>query len=196
MAVATRATINVDCFRGLMLTSIPKQITWYLQQDKHEEFEMRLSTKGRYAVTAMLDLALNGTDGPVTLAEISENQGISLSYLEQLFAALRSKGLVRGVRGPGGGYYLGRESDEISIADIICAVDEWVEFTRCKGRQNCQDGQRCLTHSLWDDLSQQIFVFLTDITLADLVERGLERENQRREKKAASQVVGLKDQAA
>jgi len=103
---------------------------------------MRLSTKGRYAVTAMLDLALNGTDGPVTLADISENQGISLSYLEQLFAALRNRGLVRGVRGPGGGYYLGRESDEISIADIICAVDEWVEFTRCKGKQNCHDGQR------------------------------------------------------
>ena len=157
---------------------------------------MRLSTKGRYAVTAMLDLALNGTDGPVTLADISENQGISLSYLEQLFAALRGKGLVRGVRGPGGGYYLGRESDEISIADIICAVDEWVEFTRCKGRQNCQDGQRCLTHSLWDDLSQQIFVFLSDITLRDLVERGEVREAARREKKAASQVVGLKEQAA
>ena len=157
---------------------------------------MRLSTKGRYAVTAMLDLALNGTQGPVTLADISENQGISLSYLEQLFAALRSKGLVRGVRGPGGGYYLGRESDEISIADIICAVDEWVEFTRCKGRQNCQDGQRCLTHSLWDDLSQQIFIFLTDITLDDLVKRGEVREAMRLEKKSAAQVVGLKNQAA
>ena len=143
---------------------------------------MRLSTKGRYAVTAMLDLALNGVDGPVTLAEISENQGISLSYLEQLFAALRSKGLVRGVRGPGGGYYLGRESDEISIADIICAVDEWVEFTRCKGKENCQGGQRCLTHSLWDDLSQQIFIFLSDITLAELVERGTVREQARKQK--------------
>lgn len=158
---------------------------------------MRLSTKGRYAVTAMLDLALNGTDGPVTLADISENQGISLSYLEQLFAALRSKGLVRGVRGPGGGYYLGRESDEISIADIICAVDEWVEFTRCKGRETCQDGQRCLTHSLWDDLSKQIFIFLTDISLADLVERGEQREAQRQQKKAvAEQVLGLKERAA
>jgi Rrf2 family iron-sulfur cluster assembly transcriptional regulator len=130
------------------------------------------------------------------LADISENQGISLSYLEQLFAALRSKGLVRGVRGPGGGYYLGRESDEISIADIICAVDEWVEFTRCKGRKNCQDGQRCLTHSLWDDLSEQIFMFLTDITLRDLVERGEVREAQRLEKKAGSAVLGLKHQAA
>ena len=157
---------------------------------------MRLSTKGRYAVTAMLDLALNGKEGPVTLAEISENQGISLSYLEQLFAALRSKGLVRGVRGPGGGYYLGRASDEISIADIICAVDEWVEFTRCKGKQNCHEGQRCLTHSLWDDLSQQIFMFLTDITLDDLVQRGEVREAARLEKKAAAKVVGLKEQAA
>ena len=135
---------------------------------------MRLSTKGRYAVTAMLDLALNGQDGPVTLSDISENQGISLSYLEQLFAALRSRQLVRGVRGPGGGYFLGRSADEISIADIICAVDEWVEFTRCRGKEDCRGGQRCLTHSLWDDLSKQIYEFLTEISLADLVERGKE----------------------
>lgn len=137
---------------------------------------MRLSTKGRYAVTAMLDLALNGRDGPVTLAEISENQGISLSYLEQLFAALRSKKLVRGVRGPGGGYYLGRPSDEISIANIICAVDEWVEFTRCRGKENCHGGQRCLTHSLWNDLSERIYHFLEDITLDDLIEDGRVKE--------------------
>jgi Rrf2 family iron-sulfur cluster assembly transcriptional regulator len=156
---------------------------------------MRLSTKGRYAVTAMLDLALNGTEGPVTLADISENQGISLSYLEQLFAALRGKGLLRGVRGPGGGYYLGRASDEISIADIICAVDEWVEFTRCKGKQNCHDGQRCLTHSLWDDLSQQIFIFLSDITLADLVERGMEREETRKARREAAQLLGMQSVA-
>jgi len=133
---------------------------------------MRLSTKGRYAVTAMLDLALNGSKGPVTLAEISENQGISLSYLEQLFAALRSKELVRGVRGPGGGYYLGKEAGEISIANIICAVDEWVEFTHCGGRQNCNRGTRCLTHTLWDDLSNEIFDFLANISLGDLVARG------------------------
>ena len=133
---------------------------------------MRLSTKGRYAVTAMLDLALNSGKGPVTLADISVNQGISLSYLEQLFAALRGKKLVRGVRGPGGGYYLGKPSDEISIADIICAVDEWVEFTRCGGRENCRDGKRCLTHTLWDQLSDEIFSFLSDISLADLVRRG------------------------
>jgi Rrf2 family iron-sulfur cluster assembly transcriptional regulator len=158
---------------------------------------MRLSTKGRYAVTAMLDLALNGTDGPVTLADISENQGISLSYLEQLFAALRSKQLVRGVRGPGGGYYLGRAADEISIADVICAVDEWVEFTRCNPQNtSAVDLQRGMTHSLWDDLSQQIYIFLTDITLADLVERGHAREEARLARKAASQLLDLKHRAA
>jgi len=134
---------------------------------------MRLSTKGRYAVTAMLDLALHSGKGPVTLADISVSQGISLSYLEQLFAALRSKHLVRGVRGPGGGYYLGKPPEEISIADIICAVDEWVEFTRCGGRENCRDGKRCLTHTLWDRLSDEIFSFLNDISLDDLVRRGL-----------------------
>ena len=133
---------------------------------------MRLSTKGRYAVTAMLDLALHNAKKPVTLADISENQGISLSYLEQLFASLRSKGLVKGVRGPGGGYFLGKPAAEISIANIMCAVDEWVEFTRCRGEQNCHAGQRCLTHSLWDDLSKQIFDFLGDITLQELVDKG------------------------
>jgi Rrf2 family iron-sulfur cluster assembly transcriptional regulator len=120
----------------------------------------------------MLDLALKNDQGPVTLAEISENQGISLSYLEQLFAALRAKQLVRGVRGPGGGYYLARGSDEISIADIICAVDEWVEFTRCGGREDCQDGDRCLTHTLWNELSKEIFNFLSGISLAELVKKG------------------------
>ena len=123
----------------------------------------------------MLDLALHAGKGPVTLADVSVNQGISLSYLEQLFAALRSKNLVRGVRGPGGGYYLGRAADEISIANIICAVDEWVEFTRCGGREDCRDGQRCLTHHLWDQLSDEIFRFLSDITLQDLVDRGRQR---------------------
>ena len=157
---------------------------------------MRLSTKGRYAVTAMLDLALNGTDGPVTLADISENQGISLSYLEQLFAALRGKQLVRGVRGPGGGYYLGRAADEISIADVICAVDEWVEFTRCNPQNTTVDSQRGMTHSLWDDLSQQIYMFLTDITLADLVERGHAREAARSEGKSAADLVDLNHRAA
>lgn len=156
---------------------------------------MRLSTKGRYAVTAMLDLALNGKNGPVTLAEISENQGISLSYLEQLFAALRSKDLVRGVRGPGGGYYLGKSSDEISIANIICAVDEWVEFTRCGGRQNCSGGARCLTHTLWDDLSSEIFNFLANITLGDLVKRNLVKREEEEESQL-SVVEGSKSEAA
>lgn len=133
---------------------------------------MRLSTKGRYAVTAMLDLALHSDKGPVTLADISVNQGISLSYLEQLFANLRNKQLVRGIRGPGGGYFLAKPTADISIADIICAVDEWVEFTRCGGRENCHEGKRCLTHALWNELSDEIFTFLSKITLAELVERG------------------------
>jgi len=133
---------------------------------------MRLSTKGRYAVTAMLDLALHGGDKAVTLAEISETQGISLSYLEQLFAGLRSKMLVKGVRGPGGGYYLGKPAGEITIADIICAVDEWVEFTRCSGNKDCHDGDVCLTHNLWDELSREIHNFLSGISLEDLVRRG------------------------
>lgn len=135
---------------------------------------MRLSTKGRYAVTAMLNLALNNGKKPVTLAQISETQGISLSYLEQLFAALRSKDLVRGVRGPGGGYHLARSPKEISIADIICAVDEWVEFTRCGGREDCRDGKRCMTHTLWDELSKEIFDFLSKINLEELVKKGLD----------------------
>ena len=159
---------------------------------------MRLSTKGRYAVTAMLDLALKNDQGPVTLAEISENQGISLSYLEQLFAALRAKHLVRGVRGPGGGYYLARGSDEISIADIICAVDEWVEFTRCGGREDCQDGDRCLTHTLWNELSKEIFNFLSRISLAELVKKGTGIENVQKGfgEDAAPQIQDAKTVAA
>ncbi len=157
---------------------------------------MRLSTKGRYAVTAMLDLALNGQDGPVTLSDISENQGISLSYLEQLFAALRAKNLVRGVRGPGGGYFLGREADEISIANIICAVDEWVEFTRCQGREDCRGGQRCMTHNLWDDLSRQIYEFIEEISLADLVSRGQGSNHGCHKEKPAGIQDDLSEQAA
>jgi len=120
----------------------------------------------------MLELALHAGKGPVTLADISATQGISLSYLEQLFAALRAKKLVRGVRGPGGGYYLGKPANEIAVANIICAVDEWVEFTRCGGRANCRDGQRCMTHHLWDQLSEEIFRLLNNISLQDLVDRG------------------------
>lgn len=156
---------------------------------------MRLSTKSRYAVTAMLDLALNGSKGPVTLADISENQSISLSYLEQLFASLRSKGLVRGVRGPGGGYYLGRDAGEISIADIICAVDEWVEYTRSKAQAPQIEGLQCTTRGLWEDLSQQIFDFLADITLQELVQRG-ETRIAAIAQAARPAAVGLKQRAA
>ena len=134
---------------------------------------MRLSTKGRYAVTAMLDLAINGTDGPVTLADISENQGISLSYLEQLFSRLRKKELVVSARGPGGGYRLSREASEIAVADVVTAIDEKVDATRCGGLANCQDDEPCLTHELWTDLSERIYDFLSGITLADLVSRGI-----------------------
>ncbi len=132
---------------------------------------MKLSTKGRYAVTAMMDLAIHDKYGPVTLAEISQCQGISLSYLEQLFAKLRKKGLVEGVRGPGGGYRLARPAHEVTVADIISAVDEKVDATRCQGKENCHEGRRCLTHELWSELSGQIFSFLGGITLAQFVER-------------------------
>ncbi|VAX06899.1 Iron-sulfur cluster regulator IscR [hydrothermal vent metagenome] len=133
---------------------------------------MRLSTKGRYAVTAMLDLALSSERGPVTLADISVEQGISLSYLEQLFACLRRKCLVKGVRGPGGGYYLGRAAKDITVADIICAVDERVKFNHCEDGFDYQDRTPCLTHMLWDKLSNDIFDFLHGISLADIAERG------------------------
>jgi len=132
---------------------------------------MRLTTKGRYAVTAMLDLALHYQDGPITLADISQRQGISLSYLEQLFSKLRKQGLVDSTRGPGGGYRLSRPAKDIAVADVITAVDEKVETTRCGGLSNCQDDQQCLTHELWTDLSQQIHQFLKGISLGQLVDR-------------------------
>jgi Rrf2 family iron-sulfur cluster assembly transcriptional regulator len=112
----------------------------------------------------------------VTLAEISQCQGISLSYLEQLFAKLRKHGLVEGVRGPGGGYRLARSAGQVTVAEIITAVDEKLDATRCGGRENCQGGRRCLTHELWSELSQQIFSFLEGITLAQFVERPRVRE--------------------
>lgn len=131
---------------------------------------MRLTTKGRYAVTAMLDLALHATENPVPLADISQRQGISLSYLEQLFARLRKQGLVDSARGPGGGYRLSRPADEIAVADVITAIDEKVNVTRCGGKGDCQDGQPCLTHELWCDLSDQIYDFLSSISLGKLVQ--------------------------
>lgn len=130
---------------------------------------MRLTTKGRYAVTAMLDLALHKGDGPVSLADISQRQAISLSYLEQLFAKLRRNQLVSSVRGPGGGYELKRAAQDIFIAQIIDAVNESTDTTRCRGAGDCQGGEICLTHYLWEDLSRQIHDFLDDISLADLV---------------------------
>lgn len=137
---------------------------------------MRLTTKGRYAVTAMLDLALHYEQGPIVLADIAGRQGISLSYLEQLFVRLRRGGLVKSARGPGGGYRLGRPMEEISVAEVIRAVDETVDATRCGGRQNCHGEQRCLTHDLWEDLSHQIETFLAHISLGQLVARRTVRD--------------------
>ncbi len=142
---------------------------------------MKLSTKGRYAVTAMMDLAIHDGQGPVTLADISACQGISLSYLEQIFARLRRKGLIRGTRGPRGGYRLARPPEEITIADIISAVNEPLDNTRCGGKQNCQDGAPCLTHELWSELSRQIYEFLDGITLAEFAKRPQVQEVARRQ---------------
>jgi Rrf2 family iron-sulfur cluster assembly transcriptional regulator len=130
---------------------------------------MKLTTKGRYAVTAMLDLALRYDKGAVTLAEIAKRQGISLSYLEQLFAKLRRTGLVDSVRGPGGGYTLAMEPGKISVAEIIVAINESIDATRCGGEKNCHGDETCLTHQLWEDLSVRIYEFLNGITLGDLV---------------------------
>lgn len=132
---------------------------------------MRLSTKGRYAVTAMMDIALHEKQGPVTLAEISQCQGISLSYLEQLFSKLRKHGLVTGVRGPGGGYRLAKTADKISIADIIQSVDEKLDMTKCGGKGDCSNGEKCLTHQLWFDLSCRLYEFLSGIKLDQYVNR-------------------------
>ena len=147
---------------------------------------MRLTTKGRYAVTAILDLALHAQTGPVSLADISERQGISLSYLEQLFAKLRRGNLVTSVRGPGGGYQLSRDMTGIDVAQVIDAVNESVDATRCQGTGGCHEGDVCLTHHLWCGLSDRIHEFLSGISLADLVQRQevqdvALRQNQRRQ---------------
>lgn len=130
---------------------------------------MKLTSKGRYAVTAMLDVALHSQKGPVSLSDISSRQAISLSYLEQLFSRLRKEELVTSVRGPGGGYQLGKSPSEISVGHVIKAVDETIDVTRCNGAADCQAGERCLTHSLWHDLSERITVFLDNITLGELM---------------------------
>lgn len=132
---------------------------------------MRLTTKGRYAVTAMLDLAFHGGEKIVTLSDIASRQKISVSYLEQLFAHLRRAGFVQGVRGPGGGYQLRLSADKINVAEIIAAVNEQIDATRCGGKANCQDDHACLTHELWTGLSEQIENYLANITLHDILEK-------------------------
>ena len=138
---------------------------------------MRLTTKGRFAVTAMVDLALRQGGGPVTLAEISSRQKISLSYLEQLFGKLRRRGLVDSVRGPGGGYRLARDMAGISVAEIIIAVDEPIDATQCGGKENCRDEQKCLTHDLWATLNDRIFAYLESVNLRQLVDDQRARES-------------------
>ncbi|PPI85502.1 Fe-S cluster assembly transcriptional regulator IscR [Marinobacter maroccanus] len=132
---------------------------------------MKLTTKGRYAVTAMLDLALHGDQGPVSLADISARQEISLSYLEQLFSRLRRQKLVISIRGPGGGYRLSRPAAELYIAEVVDAVSESLDTTRCGNKGDCQNGEKCLTHHLWSDLSDQIHQFLSEISLGDLMRK-------------------------
>ncbi|MDD5037571.1 MAG: Fe-S cluster assembly transcriptional regulator IscR [Methylococcaceae bacterium] len=144
---------------------------------------MRLTTKGRYAVTAMLDLAYHGEKKPVTLTDIAKRQNISLSYLEQLFARLRRAGMVEGVRGPGGGYQLSRDPAQINVAEIITAVDETIDSTRCGGKGNCQNSHPCLTHDLWMGLSEQIRLYLSTISLSDLLQRKNVRQVAERQDK-------------
>jgi Rrf2 family iron-sulfur cluster assembly transcriptional regulator len=130
---------------------------------------MRLTTKGRFAVTAMVDLAMRQNRGPVTLAAISERQHISLSYLEQLFGKLRRRSLVTSVRGPGGGYNLARPANEVTVAEIVSAVDEPLDATQCGGKENCLDDRRCMTHDLWATLNEKMHEYLSSVTLGDLV---------------------------
>jgi len=152
---------------------------------------MRLTTKGRFAVTAMIDLALRQDNGPVTLAAISQRQNISLSYLEQLFGKLRRNELVESTRGPGGGYSLGRKASDITVADIIVSVDEPLDATHCGGKENCQsDGTRCMTHDLWTTLNARMLEFLESVTLQKLVDdqhaKGVEVEDKPAAKRAIS----------
>jgi len=147
---------------------------------------MRLTTKGRFAVTAMMDIAMRPGRHPVTLAAISQRQKISLSYLEQLFGKLRRRALVESVRGPGGGYRLAQEMAKISVADVILAVDETLDFTQCKGGENCRDERKCITHDLWADLNQHIFGYLGAVTLKQLV------DEQRSEQIRVAQVHDLR----
>ena len=144
---------------------------------------MRLTTKGRFAVTAMIDVAMQSTKGPATLAGVSERQKISLSYLEQLFGKLRRSGLVSSVRGPGGGYRLARSPEDVTVADVIVAVDEPLDATQCGGLENCRDDRRCMTHELWSSLNAHILTYLQSVTLAELV----------RQQQQKAEVVMLQD---
>jgi Rrf2 family transcriptional regulator, iron-sulfur cluster assembly transcription factor len=134
---------------------------------------MRLTTKGRFAVTAMADLATRHGNGPVTLASISERQKISLSYLEQLFGKLRKHNIVIAVRGPGGGYYLARPASLISVADIIVAVDEHMDATLCGGKGNCDDDKQCSTHDLWMGLNEILHKYMSEVNLQQLIDKHL-----------------------
>ncbi len=153
---------------------------------------MRLTTKGRFAVTAMIDLAMRQHQGPVTLAGISQRQKISLSYLEQLFGKLRRHELVDSTRGPGGGYTLARSAKEVTVADIIFAVDEPIDATQCGGKENCTDDGQCMTHELWSTLNKKIVEFLDSISLAEMVEQQRSREV----KQAPRQISVLREHRA
>ena len=131
---------------------------------------MKLTSKGRYAVTAMLDVTIHAVSGPVSLADISERQGISLSYLEQLFSRLRKEGLVTSVRGPGGGYRTAIDCKTLTVKDIITSVDEQIDATKCGGNENCHEGDRCITHNLWASLNHKILDYLESLTLAQLID--------------------------
>ncbi len=156
--------------------------------------DMKLTTKGRYAVTAMLDLALHTESGPIPLADISKRQEVSLSYLEQLFAKLRRKNLVESARGPGGGYRLAIDPMDIAVSDVLNAIDEEIDATRCGGAADCQQGEPCLTHDLWADLSDQIFRFLSNISLGELVQRQTVRSvAARQDRMLKSHYVQLSD---
>ena len=157
---------------------------------------MRLTTKGRFAVTAMVDLAMRQTRGPVTLAAISERQHISLSYLEQLFGRLRRRKLVSSVRGPGGGYRLALPMQGITVAEIVVAVDEPLDATQCGGKENCKDDKRCMTHDLWATLNTKMHEYLASVTLGNLVEQQREKpvnvlQDCRTEAKAKPQVAAV-----
>jgi len=153
---------------------------------------VRLTTKGRYAVSAMLDLAFHSQIKPVTLTDIAARQTISLSYLEQLFARLRRANMVKGIRGPGGGYTLAGKANDINIADIVAAVDEPLDATKCGGEGNCQNEKACLTHELWMGLSEQIREYLNGITLAHLLEKNGVQEIAKRQEQDALQVVEIR----